>query len=89
VAGEVAMIRKPTDYSTAKSEAAEYAHWRGAITVVVALADGRFEWMTYAQYLQDDTIHPFQEAWYSEANDGDNNALYETAIMWREEQNDT
>jgi len=83
------MIRKPRDYSTAKSEAAEHARERGVSTVVVALADGRFEWMTQSQYIHDDAIHPFQEAWFSEANAEDNTALYETAIMWREEQNDT
>ena len=76
------MIYRPMGFQQAAAEAAEHARESGTETIVAILEDGQFMWVTKGQYLSDDAIHPFQEAWYSACGKAENEALLATAITW-------
>jgi len=76
------MIYSPMNFPQAKAEATEHARESGTETIVVILEDSRFMWITKGQYLSDDAIHPFQEAWYSACGKAENEALLASAVAW-------
>ena len=82
------MIYQPMDFPQAKAEADEHARERHTETMVVILEDEQFMWLTKGQFLTDDAIHPFQEAWYSACGKAENEALLATAITWLHNRED-
>jgi len=82
------MIYQPMDFQQAKAEATEHARESGSETIVVVLEDSQFMWVTKDQYLSDDAIHPFQEAWFSACGEAENEALLAAAVEWLHNRED-
>jgi len=82
------MIYQPMDFPQAKAEADEHARERHTETIVVILEDEQFMWLTKGQFLTDDAIHPFQEAWYSACGKTKNEALLAAAVAWLHNRED-